>query len=110
MQPSPEPNPRDPWTGTTRTGTGVPAAAGMPQGQPGRTGSGVLVALALCTLLMLGVAFFLSGIFGSGTVLWLGVLAMVPLGLCLVGLRWVDRWDPEPRPVLSLALLWGAGA
>ncbi len=82
----------------------------MPTGQPGRTGSGVLVALALCTLLLLGVTFFLSGIFGTGTVLWLGVLAMVPLGLCLVGLRWVDRWDPEPRPVLLLALLWGAGA
>ncbi|MFJ6416137.1 PrsW family intramembrane metalloprotease [Paeniglutamicibacter sp. NPDC091659] len=110
LRPSPEPNPRDPWTGAPRAGTGVPAAAGMPTGQPGRTGSGVLIALALCTLLLLGVTFFLSGIFGTGTVLWLGVLAMVPLGLCLVGLRWVDRWDPEPRPVLLLALLWGAGA
>ncbi|GAA1496486.1 PrsW family intramembrane metalloprotease [Paeniglutamicibacter kerguelensis] len=109
MKPSPEPNPRDPWTGASRTATGLPATVGMPLAQPGRPGSGVLVALVLCTLLLLGVTFFLSGIFGSGTLLWLGLLAMVPLGLCLAGLRWVDRWDPEPRPMLLLALLWGAG-
>ena len=56
------------------------------------------------------VAWFLAGVFGSGTVLWLGALAMVPLALCLLGLRWVDRWDPEPRALLALGLLWGAGA
>lgn len=104
MQPSPEPNPRDPWTGAT----GTPGARAIAPSR--RIGAGVLVALLLCTLLLLGVAFFLSDVFGSGTVLWLGALAMVPLGLCLLGLRWVDRWDPEPRPVLLLALVWGAGA
>ena len=70
----------------------------------------VLVWLVFCTVLLVGVAIFLASIFGSGTLVWLGFLAMIPLGLCLLGLRWVDRWDPEPRIMLVLALFWGAGA
>ncbi|MBV1778429.1 PrsW family intramembrane metalloprotease [Paeniglutamicibacter sp. ABSL32-1] len=97
-QPSPNTAPLDPWTG------------GAAPGPASRTGGIVTLALVLCTAVLLGVAWFLSGVFGSGTVLWLGALAMVPLALCLLGLRWVDRWDPEPRALLALGLLWGAGA
>ena len=110
LQQSPEPNPSDPWTARRGAGGGAPAGSGTPGTRAAGPGPGVVAALVLCTLLMVGVARFLAGIFGPGTVLWLGALAMVPLGLCLLGLRWVDRWDPEPRPVLVLALLWGAGA
>lgn len=92
-QPSPHGSPADPWS--------APAPA---------TGRSLTWALVAATALLLVVAWFLSSVFGTGTVLWLGALAMVPLGLCLLGLRWVDRWDPEPRSVLLLGLLWGAGA
>ncbi len=36
-------------------------------------------------------------------------LAVVPLTVVLLGLRWLDRWEPEPRGALLFALLWGAG-
>ncbi len=94
-QPSPHTALADPWAG--------PAA-------PAGTGGALSWSLVAATAVLLGVAWFLSSVFGTGTVLWLGALAMVPLGLCLLGLRWVDRWDPEPRAVLMLGLLWGAGA
>lgn len=100
---SPEPHPRDPWTGGPAPGPADPF--GLRQVSPT-----VLMSLGFCTVALLGVAFFLAEVFGPSTVLWLGALAMVPLGLCLAGLRWVDRWDPEPRAMLLLALLWGAGA
>ncbi|GAA4372500.1 PrsW family intramembrane metalloprotease [Paeniglutamicibacter cryotolerans] len=56
------------------------------------------------------VALFLIWNLGPGTVLLVSVLALVPLGLCVAGLLWVDRWDPEPRLMLVAALFWGAGA
>jgi len=37
------------------------------------------------------------------------VLALIPLALVLLSVRWIDRWDPEPRPALWFAFLWGAG-
>ncbi|MDO2936332.1 PrsW family intramembrane metalloprotease [Paeniglutamicibacter sulfureus] len=108
-EPSPNPALHDPWTGSAAPGSMPfqPRPGGAP---PTRPGGVVTLALVVCTAVLLAVAWFLSGVFGSGTVLWLGALAMVPLALCLLGLRWVDRWDPEPRALLALGLLWGAGA
>lgn len=37
------------------------------------------------------------------------LLALVPLGIVLVTVRWIDRWEPEPLGVLAAAFLWGAG-
>ncbi len=37
------------------------------------------------------------------------ILAMVPLGIVGVAIYWIDRWDREPRGVMILAFLWGAG-
>ncbi len=119
---SPHSAPQDPWASSgfpgSRGPTGLPGltrAASPPSGPPQRlrrrSGStAVALALAACTVALLLVGFFLVAVFGSATVLWLGALAMVPLALCLFGLRWVDRWDPEPRALLVLGLLWGAGA
>ena len=36
-------------------------------------------------------------------------LALIPLGLVLVVVFWIDRWEPEPLPTLVIAFLWGAG-
>jgi RsiW-degrading membrane proteinase PrsW (M82 family) len=38
-----------------------------------------------------------------------GILALVPLAIVLIGIRWLDRWEPEPRTALIFAFLWGAG-
>ena len=37
------------------------------------------------------------------------VLALVPLTTVLAGVMWLDRWEPEPKAMLLLALLWGGG-
>lgn len=36
------------------------------------------------------------------------LLALVPLALVLLAVRWIDRWEPEPRWALWFAFLWGA--
>nr|WP_300336481.1 PrsW family intramembrane metalloprotease [Actinomyces sp.] len=62
-------------------------------------GAGLLVVLA--------VIYAQAG--DAATMVWPAVLALVPLGIVLVAVRWIDRWEPEPVPVLLVAFLWGAG-
>jgi RsiW-degrading membrane proteinase PrsW (M82 family) len=45
-----------------------------------------------------GVAGFLIGV----------SLALLPLPIVIAGLRWVDRYEPEPRALLAFAFFWGA--
>ena len=37
------------------------------------------------------------------------LLALVPLCLVLLVVRWIDYQDPEPMGVLVAAFLWGGG-
>lgn len=57
-------------------------------------------------LAMLTVIGTTAGVAGTTTA---GILAFVPLAVVLLGIRWVDRWEPEPRGTLLMAFLWGAG-
>ncbi|MBD7917957.1 PrsW family intramembrane metalloprotease [Cellulomonas sp. Sa3CUA2] len=57
-----------------------------------------LAAVAL-VLVQVGVG---AGVIGT-------LLAVVPLTAVLLGVRWLDRWEPEPRGALLFGLLWGAG-
>ena len=82
---------------------------------PPRRGAGggaiVLAALgiAIGALLLLAVlAYFLLG-FGVVGVAVSAVVALVPLVIVLSAVRWIDRWEPEPRGALWFAFLWGAG-
>ena len=36
------------------------------------------------------------------------VASLVPLGTVLLTVRFIDRWEPEPRPLLIFAFVWGA--
>lgn len=90
-----------------RTGP-VPALwTAQPRGASGRTVTVLLLSGAALALLL--VAWFLWASLGAEAFVLCGVLALVPLGICLLGLHWVDRWEPEPRSALLFALLWGAG-
>ncbi|WP_051477010.1 PrsW family intramembrane metalloprotease [Arthrobacter sp. Br18] len=64
------------------------------------------VGAALVTALVL---LFLSLSLGPSALVLCGILALIPLAICLLGIRWIDRWDPEPRGALLFAFLWGAG-
>ncbi|MHA7278544.1 PrsW family intramembrane metalloprotease [Arthrobacter sp. MDT2-2] len=80
--------------------------------QPPPRRSGVLNVLLVivAALVVAGVLLLLSLSLGPSAFVLCGILALVPLGICLLGLRWIDRWDPEPRGALLFAFLWGAGA
>ncbi|MGG5751579.1 PrsW family intramembrane metalloprotease [Zafaria sp. Z1313] len=74
------------------------------------TGTGTVLAVVACTVVLVAVALVLASSLGSSSFAAVGLAALVPLGICLTGLWWVDRWDPEPKSFAALALLWGAGA
>ncbi|MBD7994232.1 PrsW family intramembrane metalloprotease [Arthrobacter sp. Sa2CUA1] len=82
----------------------------VPPGPRSRSGTMVNVLLiAAAAVVVLLVGFFLFAALGSEAFILCGFLALIPLGICLLGLRWIDRWEPEPRAILLFAFLWGAG-
>lgn len=82
-----------------------------PPAQPSRAGivaiagAGLLVSGLALILVFVYLATFLGPVEAASGLL----LALIPLGLVLLAVRWVDSWDPEPRPALWFAFLWGAG-
>lgn len=95
------------------TGTSVAPAAPAPRG--GRRPGAGRVLLAVLGFTVLGlvslfvIAYLVSGL-GATSVIIAAILALVPLGIVFWGVRWIDRWEPEPRVALAFAFLWGAGA
>jgi protease PrsW len=76
-----------------RAGTVVAAVIGIAVGAAG------LLFVLLYLLMFLGPQLVVVG----------GIMAFIPLAIVLFGLRWIDRWEPEPRSALIFAFLWGAG-
>jgi RsiW-degrading membrane proteinase PrsW (M82 family) len=62
------------------------------------------------SIVILLVAWYLLVVLGPTALLVALVLAAIPLVGVLLFIRWIDRWEPEPRGALLFALLWGAGA
>ena len=80
---------------------------------PRRTSPGIVVAsvigfIVAALSLLLVLAYLFAGLGPAGVVIG-GVLALVPLAIVFWGIRWIDRWEPEPRGALVFAFLWGAG-
>ncbi|MEJ1088787.1 PrsW family intramembrane metalloprotease [Microbacterium sp. Mu-80] len=87
----------------------APAMPALPlPARKGRTVSlwvfGVL-AFALLALIAYFAVFIGAGAAAVGL-----VLALVPLGIVLTGVRLIDRWEPEPKSLVVFALGWGAVA
>lgn len=80
-----------------------------PRWRPGLLAGIIVAGLVLLIALILVVAYFLLFL-GPGLTFFGGVLALIPLAIVLLGVRWIDRWEPEPRLLLLLAFLWGATA
>lgn len=38
------------------------------------------------------------------------VLALIPLAIVFLGVRLIDRWEPEPKRLVAFAIAWGAVA
>ncbi|MCC2320916.1 PrsW family intramembrane metalloprotease [Cellulomonas xiejunii] len=91
-----------------------PAQCVPPQWVPSRrprTARDVLTVLAVALLAAatLGAVALVLVQVGMGMGVVGIVLALVPLTVVLLGVRWLDRWEPEPRGALLFGLLWGAG-
>jgi RsiW-degrading membrane proteinase PrsW (M82 family) len=78
-----------------------------PRWRPGLLAAVIIGGIVLLIALILVVAYFLLFI-GPGLTFVGGVLALIPLAIVLLGVRWIDRWEPEPRLLLLIAFLWGA--
>ena len=86
-------------------------AGGSPGWKNGR-GSGVFgLVMAggflafLCLFLVVPFLLESTGITGFA----IGFVAsLVPLGTVLLTVRFIDRWEPEPKPLLLFAFAWGA--
>ncbi len=93
----------------TRTANAVPgpATVGQQIRRPSLLVPGIIgfSILGLTGLLVVGYLFLALG---AGVVAFAGVMALIPLALVLLGVRWIDRWEPEPRGTLVFAFLWGA--
>lgn len=88
-----------------------PAHPQLAQPAPHRA---TLLILGIIGFLIVGIAalivivYFLSFL-GPGLTFVGGILALVPLTIVLIGIRWIDRWEPEPFGILLFAFFWGAG-
>ena len=74
-----------------------------------RTVVWAVIGIVIAALAVLLVLVYLSTFLGPAALLVCLLLALVPLTLVLLAVRWIDRWEPEPRPALWFAFLWGAG-
>ena len=68
-----------------------------------------MLGIVFGALALLLVALYLLTALGLPAVAVSAVLALFPLGTVLLAVRWIDRWEPEPRAALWFAFLWGAG-
>ena len=77
-----------------------------------RAGTIVLAILGflVISIILVVVVLYLFAVLGATALLYAAILAAIPLVIVLLGIRWVDRWEPEPRVVLLFAFLWGAAA
>jgi RsiW-degrading membrane proteinase PrsW (M82 family) len=69
---------------------------------------GIIGFLVVGIAALIVVVYFLSFL-GPGLTFVGGILALVPLTIVLIGIRWIDRWEPEPFGLLLFAFFWGAG-
>lgn len=83
----------------------VPVAAPAPA-RRGPTATIWIVGVLVLVLVAL-VGYFLNAL-GPGASLVGMVLALVPLAGVLLAVRVVDRWEPESRGLMILAVAWGA--
>jgi len=83
---------------------GVPA---LPM--PVRKGRSVSVwVFGVLGFVMLALIAYFAMFLGTGASVVGLILAFVPLGIVLFGVRLIDRWEPEPKSLVIFALAWGA--
>lgn len=93
------------------SGAAIPASpAAMPTipalPSKGRRGA-IWIFGVLAVLLVILVGYFLQALGSAASIVGL-VAALVPFVLVLLAVRAIDRWEPEPRSLIVVAIAWGA--
>ena len=86
-----------------------PALPAVPGGRRSAGVSGLVLAggfLAFVSLFLV-LPFLLDRTGISGFVIGF-IASLIPLGTVLLTVRFIDRWEPEPKPLLLFAFVWGA--
>ncbi len=87
----------------------APSAALPPMPVPARAGRSASVwlfgILGFVLIVLTGYFIWALGIIASGIGL---LLALVPLAIVFLGVRLIDRWEPEPKSLIAFAICWGA--
>ncbi|MGD8196171.1 PrsW family intramembrane metalloprotease [Herbiconiux sp. P18] len=102
--------------GEVPAGAAVPPlpmmGGGGPRSRAGSTASLVLLIVGIIVLAFVFLAVIGYLVLGLGpvTVVVCAVLALIPLSAVITAVTLIDRWEPEPRPALWFAFLWGAAA
>lgn len=93
-----------------RAPTGL-APIGPETSAPGHASRVVAAALGIAfgALAVVAVLLSLVAALGAAGVVIGAIAALVPFAVVVLAIRWIDRWEPEPRPALVFAVLWGAG-
>ena len=68
-----------------------------------------IVGVILASVVMLFVVVYIISGLGADAFALGGIMALVPLAIVFIVVRWIDRWEPEPRLAVLFAFLWGAG-
>jgi RsiW-degrading membrane proteinase PrsW (M82 family) len=78
-----------------------------------RTSTGAvlgIIGVAVLSLVLLCVLAYFVVFLGPAATLVGFLIALLPLAVVLGAVRWIDRWEPEPRLALLFGFLWGAAA
>jgi RsiW-degrading membrane proteinase PrsW (M82 family) len=105
--PKPQPTAAPSDVAAQATATAQPGLTAPTRRRNGVAILGVIGVVVLAVLALL-VAGYLINAYGGDAVALAGILALVPLAIVFFGVRWVDRWEPEPRLAVLFAFLWGA--
>ncbi len=70
---------------------------------------GIIGVIVLSLIALFVVVYLVSGL-GSDAFALGGIMALIPLAIVFFGVRWIDKWEPEPRLAVIAAFLWGAAA
>jgi RsiW-degrading membrane proteinase PrsW (M82 family) len=92
-------------------GATIAPAPGPPSAVPVRPRAGrtaPIWIIGVIVLVLIGlVGYFLNAIGPAASIIGM-LLALVPLAAVLFAVRIIDRWEPEPRGLLVMAVAWGA--
>jgi protease PrsW len=73
------------------------------------TAVAAVLGITLGVVAVIAVGLYLLAALGVISVGIAAIAALIPFLIVIGVVRWIDRWEPEPRPALLFALLWGAG-